>query len=104
MGDHWGNAPVPVSDDNCGGDDFIRYRDVYYDGVFMTDIMMSFVSIITLILGIMSGTNVHESHLWGYPKKLLAQQEAAKVEEGAGDERASLIKNQDEETSKKEEK
>lgn len=102
MGDHW-DGLVP-NDPTCEDPTFQAYRDVYYDGVFMTDVMMSFVSIITLILGIMSGTNVHESHLWGYPKKLLVQQEAAKVEEGAADERASLIKNQDEETSKKEEK
>lgn len=46
-----------------------EYVDVYYDAFAVTDIAMAFVSIFSMIFGLMSGVSPHEADLLFFPKK-----------------------------------
>jgi hypothetical protein len=66
---NWEHA-VPI-DDSCSTERFVEYREVYYRSFCATNIVMSFVALVALLLAVLSGTNEHEKRLFGYPKKLL---------------------------------
>lgn len=66
MGSNW-KGRVPI-DHTCSDPLFNQYRTIYYWGVCFTDIGMAAVGVITMIFGIMAGTNTFEKGFIGYPK------------------------------------
>jgi len=71
MSIHWTNAghegvPYPQVMKNP---EWREYVDVYYDAFAVTDIAMAFVSIFSMIFGMLSGVAPHESKLLFFPKE-----------------------------------
>ncbi|CAL6044139.1 Multidrug_MFS transporter [Hexamita inflata] len=59
----------PVIDSTCSSIEFIEYRNVLYDALTNTNLVMSGMGVLSLVFAIMSGFNVHEKDFIGYPKK-----------------------------------
>ncbi|CAL6081257.1 Multidrug_MFS transporter [Hexamita inflata] len=67
IGKRWPRKPV--SDPTCNSAEFIAYRNVQYDAFTNTNLVMSAMGVLSLVFAIMSGFNVHEKDLYGYPKQ-----------------------------------
>ncbi|CAL5990735.1 Multidrug_MFS transporter [Hexamita inflata] len=69
----------PVSDPTCSSAEFIQYRNVQYDAFTNTNLVMSAMGVLSLVFAIMSGFNVHEKDLYGYPKQEANKEEKEKL-------------------------
>ncbi|CAL5994406.1 Multidrug_MFS transporter [Hexamita inflata] len=77
LGHKW--PKKPIIDPKCETAPFFEYRNVQYDAFKITNLVMSAMGVLSLLFAVLSGFNIHEKKLIGYPKEKDAQTEEEKM-------------------------
>lgn len=72
----WGREQPKPNEDCTGPQEFLDYKGVYFEVVWITDLVMSVLAVLALLFGALSGFGDFEYKLVGFPRARRAEAEA----------------------------